>query len=427
MYLDNAVADLGKDGALVLEPGSLKGADYGIEPWSQGLSAYKNEDGFWRTSSRDRELVLISFRHLADIDLVVHRFISGIPLEICKAVREIRYLQLPLLQLAAKSGYFRDLLISTPFLAWMLMDHATKHSWSDSQIDEVSQRKQTEILNEISGVCEKSFIRLLRSIQLVEGTEKELGLICKAMTPEIRRALQHTPVVPVNILEILIKVRLFQNTKLIHSFIDNIYSQECDRLKGARELEKLWKDTVNLGVKLQITDAEKRLMECREPYDVWELHNRWTAIFNKSDPTINENIVFAEPPIPDTSTIIGIRNYAELIEEGRVMENCVAILCDEVLSGKSYIYRVFEPERATLKIRLFFGKNEGKGLIKGQQGDETTSRYSWTWGIEEFKLKKNKMPPEEAWFSVIKWVNHYYKKLHETEDPGFYRKAKWGE
>jgi len=41
---------------------------------------------------------------MADQDLVMHRFISDIPVEIRKAVRDIRYLQLPMLQAAIISG-----------------------------------------------------------------------------------------------------------------------------------------------------------------------------------------------------------------------------------------------------------------------------------------------------------------------------------
>ena len=39
-----------------------------------------------------------------------------------------------------------------------------------------------------------------------------------------------------------------------------------------------------------------------------------------------------------------------LHEEGRRQHNCVLSLLDDVTSGRSFIYRVLRPERATLEI-----------------------------------------------------------------------------
>lgn len=420
MYFDNAITSIGTDGALFIERGAMNSGDFGVEPWSRGLCAYTNKNGFWQKCNVDTELILVSFRYMADVDLVMHQFISDIPVDICKAVRDIRYLQLPMLQTAANSRYFRDLLVSTPFLAWMLMDYAIKFDWTDSKIDKVSQQKQTEILNEISGMCEKSFIRLLRSIQLDEGTEKELSLILKAMRSDIRQLLQHMGKVPIIIIEILINVSVFPSSKLIHYFINHPFPKNI-------VLAINWLDAVKIGSELQISDAEKRLKACRNPYEVFKLHDRWVARYNKKNLVQDENITFPDPPIPETSTIIGIKSYADLLEEGRTMEHCVGTMRDEIISGESYFYRVLKPERGTLKITKCYSNSNESALSRVEVRGKSEGEFHLVWEIEDFRLKKNRLPSEKSWGIVNDWINHFSTELRKIEDPGLYRKAKWGE
>ena len=427
MYLDNAIASIGKDGVLFLETNSMYHADYGVEPWSRGLCAYTNKNGFWQKCNVDTELILVSFRYMADVDLAMHQFISDVPVEVCKAVRDIRYLQLPMLQAAANSRYFRDLLVSTPFLAWMLMDHAINHNWPDSKIDKVSQRKQTMILNEISGVSEKSYIRLLRAIQIDEGSEEELGLILKSMRSDIKRSLHHQKKVPIIVLEILIEVDVFLDSSLICFFINHPFPICLDLLEDAQALAMLWRDTSKTGSELQIFDAEKRLRACRGPKELFNLHDRWVARYNKNSLENFEHITFPEPPILETSTIIGIRNYADLLEEGRTMEHCVGTMRDEIISGEAYIYQVLEPVRGTLKVTKCYSNINESALSRVEVRGKSEGEFHLVWEIEDFRLKKNRLPSEKLWDVVNDWINHFSTELRKVEDPSLYRKAKWGE
>lgn len=425
MYFDNAIASIGNDGALFLESRQMYHAEYGVEPWSAGLCAYTNQNGFWQKCKKDTELTLITFRYMADIDLVMHRFISVIPAEVCKAVRDIRYLQLPMLQTAANSRYFRDLLVSTPLLAWMLMDHAINHNWSDSKIENVSQRKQTNILNEIAGQSEKSFIKLIRSIQLSEGTEKELRLILKTIRTDIKVLLQHIDKVPVSILKFLNETTVFPSPKLIHFFIEFSLLINRDSICKYSYMTKLWHDTQKLGADLHVPNVEKRMKACRNLLEIFDLHNNWIDRINDSSFETEKDVIFPEPPIPDTSAIIGVRSYADLVAEGREMEHCVSIRRDAIISGDSYVYRVLEPKRATLEIIRCSSDNDEPSTLLYHEGEAETV-YFRDWVIDEFNLKNNDLPNDESWAFVKQWVDDYYSGLREIEDPELYRNSKWG-
>jgi hypothetical protein len=64
---------------------------------------------------------------------------------------------------------------------------------------------------------------------------------------------------------------------------------------------------------------------------------------------------FPPPPVPGTDVIIPIRSVAQLIEEGRVQDNCAASLAPQLRAGQLAIYRVLYPERCTLSLKRQHG------------------------------------------------------------------------
>lgn len=62
--------------------------------------------------------------------------------------------------------------------------------------------------------------------------------------------------------------------------------------------------------------------------------------------------VFNPAPVPGNKAIIPLATGREILDEAAAMWHCVASYIPRILEGKSYIYRVLEPERATLEIIL---------------------------------------------------------------------------
>jgi hypothetical protein len=74
----------------------------------------------------------------------------------------------------------------------------------------------------------------------------------------------------------------------------------------------------------------------------------------------------------------------ELMAEGYAQHNCVGTYSDRVRSGNCFIYRILEPERATLSI------------IKASGGD---------WLISELYTACNKPVKSEPGQSVKEWLS----------------------
>jgi len=56
-------------------------------------------------------------------------------------------------------------------------------------------------------------------------------------------------------------------------------------------------------------------------------------------------------PLRGTGNIVHISKVRDLLAEGEEMAHCVGGYVDRVMSGDVFIYRIFEPERATLGNR----------------------------------------------------------------------------
>ena len=90
------------------------------------------------------------------------------------------------------------------------------------------------------------------------------------------------------------------------------------------------------------------------------------------------------PPLPGTDKIQPIDSVRELLLEGQIMHHCVGSYIENVLSGDWYIYRIMEPERATLGILL----DDMAGI----------------WAVAQLKSYSNSTPSADVVELVYEWL-----------------------
>ncbi|NLF04633.1 MAG: hypothetical protein GX593_06490 [Actinomycetales bacterium] len=69
-----------------------------------------------------------------------------------------------------------------------------------------------------------------------------------------------------------------------------------------------------------------------------------------------DGVELPEPRLKGDATIVPVRNARELVNEGLLMRHCAANLLSLAMGGGIAVYRVLEPERATLAVRQMFGE-----------------------------------------------------------------------
>ena len=121
-----------------------------------------------------------------------------------------------------------------------------------------------------------------------------------------------------------------------------------------RELPRLLRDVHLLASALKLDDIDARLRALRQMEALRQLHNQLVEqLLDRHEPLpFSGQERFPAPPLGGSSTIVPIQTLAELEHEGRVMHHCCATYAGLVRDHVSYIYRVLEPERATLELDL---------------------------------------------------------------------------
>jgi hypothetical protein len=95
---------------------------------------------------------------------------------------------------------------------------------------------------------------------------------------------------------------------------------------------------------------------------------------------------FPPPPLPGTEDIQPLTTAEQLFEEGQQQQNCVFTYAKWVEAGAGYIYRVLQPQRATLSI------------VKEPAG---------SWVIGQLRLARNQPATPQTTRAVESWLRKF--------------------
>ena len=88
------------------------------------------------------------------------------------------------------------------------------------------------------------------------------------------------------------------------------------------------------------------------------------------------------PPYPGTASVVPLTTVDDLVEEGLRMRHCAGSMAGVVANGEVFVYRVLEPERATLAIE------------KGEVG----------WRIRDVRGRWNREVAASTWNALAEWL-----------------------
>ena len=163
------------------------------------------------------------------------------------------------------------------------------------------------------------------------------------------------------------RLRPFQSIRQIEDFVevvDNEYLAYQQRLEEERQAR---------------IEAVERAERARR---VARVRARRVA---RADGLTPNNCVWPPPPIPGTTDIVPITSYSMLCEESSEQSNCVRSYWRTVAGehGRTYVYRLLRPERATFTI---------------------VRRSGNTWYLSQIKRKNNKKVSPRTRRTVEKWL-----------------------
>ncbi|MBI4024857.1 MAG: PcfJ domain-containing protein, partial [Verrucomicrobia bacterium] len=273
------------------------------------------------------------------------RFIATIPDESRKLAGSFASRQWHVLCLLARCPEASDLVRQNPALAFALASSwafrpGLTHPWRSARV--MSRRRQRDLARWLGWPDGEWPARVLRKVEPAWCAVPLLLDLRDAMRrKDERKWLLHLPAVNGPVVAILRNQRLagrfsfhFLRELAAADAAVGVLLSDCFRMLrfvGERERTPCLRS---------VTDLQKWHDTLMEP--LWKADVRKHG-FSMDDP-------LPDPPLPGTDVIQPIRTVGDLAREGREQAHCVFALVGEVRARQRAIYKVLEPERATLSL-----------------------------------------------------------------------------
>jgi len=333
--------------------------------WQSGLIYERFENGSWQPETLDCGFPLLELAESQNDKPDVIEFLGQIPDSIRERAEGFRYAQATLLHWIAANSSATELFESVPTLIWLLIARQQAVEWPDDHVARLLRSPRTKILSAISGVGQRSGLTWLKKIELGEGDSREHEVIINALRSEFYRSpCGQEPKIPIHWVKAAAEFPQLANTRAFHGFCKQHPKKTKDFSRDLRQNAKFWVDALNVARMIDIADAEIALNRCIDFTAMRRLHDRWTDRLNQRQALVVHGATpFPEPPIPGNANIHPITTLEDLQAEGRLMHHCVAVYEAPIRQGGCYIYRILQPERATVELR-FSGNQVRVGQVQ---------------------------------------------------------------
>ena len=355
-----------------------------VRPKSGGYRSYVRRGKTWHKEITDFSLLHDEYWMYNNSHCIV-RFTAEFPAEIASGPSPFFSDQLAMAQLCATSERATQMLRDSPVLFWFLTPYLHQFPGLDARaLQQIFSEKRHVLLSRYFPQIEPWVIRFIQRLPKPQNCNTARLLLMRMLANQhALRALRHCKNPTWELLALACKRQ-------------DVFSLRCGKwiLSGisgphgkAHALVELYEDTIQLGRELGIDNLAAMLKSCKSADKLLALHATWANCFNKQAPTLRvrqSGKQFPLLPFPGNDIILPITTSYELLMEGNTMHHCVGAYSDRIRSGKSYIYKVMAPQRATLELRL-------------------CDSEEW-WSIEQLKCHCNRTPEDHTFQQIEEWL-----------------------
>ena len=212
------------------------------------------------------------------------------------------------------------------------------------QAAELSRRPQREVLAWLGFPDEQAWVNIVRKFLPETVTvERALALRAVSVVPEVTQRLAHVPAINTGLLELANQPNLL--AQVSPALLNEIASAEEERLQASAVhlLEDMVCELEHMGRRPRLASLKTLANLRQRSHEVAEEFQQHVDVMRSAGS-------FLEPPVPGTAEIVPLTDGGQLLEEGRSQRNCVGGYGPRVVAGKVFVYRVLQPERATLSL-----------------------------------------------------------------------------
>jgi len=359
------------------------GFEYDLElhNWNSNLNAYRV------FNNKSKELIeggiglglnLIS-QFYADTD-----WENSIPKEYLKKTAPFVEHQYQMLWLVANSEPAKQLLMSRPLLLVLICEHFAIDNRMALTLSNLGQR---DILKSLGYDGSKAALKFIDKLALDFERNIELEHVKKQLDARFCRhkVFKHYSRVNFAALSLDSKFPFLTGSRL------GQYANNCQIRRVS--LVRYLSDTLMLGIELGVNDPTARVRELASLEELQELHHLWIEQRNniraeRREKVRPDNADLPYPElIPGNEYIVPIKNYDELINEGKSQKHCIAVYHHRIVGGHYCAFTMIKPERVTIGVSVY-KKDKHKHVIQ----------------LDQIAGKCNALPTNETRELVYKWL-----------------------
>lgn len=280
-------------------------------------------------------------------------FIAGIPQEVRSVVAQFPERHWHLLSMVARCGNSAmEVLRSNPALGfaiascWVFSDvrSARAMGW----IRRMTSRRRRDIAAALGFPHREASVQVLGKLQPDACSISNLLVLRRLIAdPGAAKLLAHARVIDTALLALMTHTHLRASVGrrfLLQVAMGREFPVRRDLLPG------IFYDYRRMSRLFQQKDERHRRFHSVE--DLVAAHDALARRVVRQSQKTMADLVFPAPPLIGSDGIIPITSPDELRAEGRTQRNCVAMFACDVSAGQMFFYRMLEPERATIALRL---------------------------------------------------------------------------
>jgi hypothetical protein len=348
-----------------------------FSPWKEGVSWIQHTaQGAFKSEYYEESGIPLSFlMHQSQ----TQAWCEMIPLEIAEAViqfeSQFKNYAFEVLWFTSRSDAASQLLLSSPLLMWLVLRYSIKNQLPVEEVYALFYCKRTDILKLFGLEASKAILKFFNRYPLQDFDQFELEKLKEFLTVHNIVHINRLKTFNLSLIRWLIS-----EPKWIHAgFVKNLDSTtQINTVKSHLE------DTMRMGRQLRNASTEKNILNCSSIQEVVAMHDVYIERINQKTFDKYADVEYPTPTLEGSETIVPILNYKDLYLEGKGMKHCIVSYHDRLVEGEYLVFKVLEPERATLGLT----KKNGK------------------FSIDEIRLKCNKAPSEETKETVYWWFQN---------------------
>lgn len=323
-----------------------------LRSWEEGGGVEVRQGRAWQRNDEAFDFP-ISSEEVVELDAYhpVKAYYDTLPGHATNVLRRFASHQCRLLHVLRQYPRSSEMAASSPILCW-LASSLLDVSPSKGEIATLFGSRRSVILEKYCGVASKSHLKFLTKISEFSYQHEDLRLLRAMLSDEaFIKNMRHVSVINWPVLRLFYRQPYILELKCA---LDCLSATNCrDAFMFLGKVGAYIRDIRRMCQTASLEYPWERICAMKSAFQIKNLHDVLAVeLSTKNKEAIVDKYGEDLPPSPlqETENIVHISKVRDLLAEGEEMAHCVGGYVERVMSGDVYIYRIFEPERATMEV-----------------------------------------------------------------------------